>query len=211
MMKKFLFLAAVILFFPVFVFAEDLTIAVAANVQYTFEEIQTLFEKKTGIVIKPVIGSSGKFVAQIQNGAPFHLLLSADMKYPNILDNEGLTYNDPRIYAYGTLVLWTFLDVDLSKGIKILADSHIQKIALANPETAPYGLQAVNVLKKNDFYSAVSPKIVYGESIAQVNQFVSSQAADIGFTSKSTVLAPNMKDQGRWVEIDPNAYDPIAQ
>ena len=188
-----------------------LTVAVAANVQYTFEEIKAVFEKDMGIAIKPVIGSSGKFTAQIENGAPFDVFLSADLEYPQTLEKEGLTYNTPKVYAYGTLVLWTMADADLSKGIAVLADAGIKKIAIASPQTAPYGRQAVNALKHYNLYPQVQKKLVYGESIAQTNQFIATKAVDAGLTAKSIVLAPNMKDQGKWVEIEKDAYEPIAQ
>ncbi len=192
-------------------FAAELTVAVAANVQYTFEELQAEFQKKTGITIKPIIGSSGKFTTQIENGAPFDVFLSADMDYPKTLQKEGLTYNDPKIYAYGTLVLWTMNNVDLSKGIEAVTDPAVKKISIASPATAPYGRQAVNALKHYELYQQVHKKFVYGESIAQANQFITTKAADLGFTAKSVVLAPNMKDQGTWIEIDKGAYEPIAQ
>ena len=191
--------------------AAELTVAVAANVQYTFEEIAAAFEKETGIAITPVIGSSGKFTAQIENGAPFDVFLSADMDYPQTLETEGLTHNAPKIYAYGTLVLWMMTDVDLSKGIQALADPRVKKVAIASPKTAPYGRQAVNALKHYNLYPEVQKKLVYAESIAQTNQFIAAQAADVGFTAKSVVLAPNMKDQGRWIEVEKDAYEPIAQ
>ena len=197
--------------FPAEIFADELTVAVAANVQYAFEEIKTAFEKETGTVIKPVIGSSGKFVSQIENGAPFDVFLSADTEYPEALAKKGLTASDPVVYAYGKLVLWTFNDIDLSNGVEGLNAPNVQKIAIASPETAPYGRQAVNALKYYRVYDTINPKLVYGESIAQVNQFISSKAADIGFTAKSAVLAPNLKDQGKWIEVDKTAYEPIAQ
>ena len=199
-----------VIFFATSAYAE-LTVAVAANVQYTFEELKAEFEKETGIKIKSVIGSSGKFTTQIENGAPFDIFLSADMSYPQALEKEGLTYNSPKIYAYGTLVLWTMSDVDLSKGIEVVNDPRVRKIAIASPNTAPYGRQAVNALKHSNLYSHVYKKLVYGESIAQTNQFITSKAADIGFTAKSIVLAPNMKDQGKWIEIDKDSYETIAQ
>ena len=201
----------VVIFSSVCAFAEELTVAVAANVQYTFEELKAEFQKETGIAVKQIIGSSGKFTAQIETGAPFDVFLSADMDYPKALGKKGLTYNAPRIYAYGTLVLWTMTGVDLSKGIKVLNDPAVRKIAIASPNTAPYGRQAVNVLKHYNLYGQVHSKLVYGESIAQANQFITSKAADLGFTAKSVVLAPNMKDQGRWIEVDKGAYEPIAQ
>ncbi len=179
--------------------------------QYPFEELKTEFEKETGIKVRPVIGSSGKFTTQIVHGAPFDIFLSADMGYPQTLEKEGLTANSPKIYAYGTLVLWTLNEVDLSKGIEAVSDASVKKIAIASPVTAPYGRQAVNVLKHYKLYGQVHNKLVYAESIAQANQFITSKAADVGLTAKSVVLAPNMKDQGRWIEIDKDAYESIAQ
>jgi molybdate transport system substrate-binding protein len=200
-----------LVFLSVNAFAGELTVAVAANVQYTFEELKAEFEKQTGINIKSISGSSGKFTAQIENGAPFDVFLSADMDYPKTLAKEGLTFNDPKVYAYGTLVLWTLNDIDLSRGMAVLNDSSIKKIAVAVPNTAPYGRQAVNALKHENLYAQVNKKLVYGESIAQVNQFITTQAADIGFTATSVVLAANMKEKGRWIEVSPDVYDPIAQ
>lgn len=193
------------------VLAEELTVAVAANVQYTFEELKAEFQKATGINVEPVIGSSGKFVAQIENGAPFDVFLSADMDYPKTLEQEGLTVNSPKIYAYGKLVLWTMNNVDLSKGIEVLVDPSVKKIALASPSAAPYGQQTINVLKHYNLFQQVGKKLVYGESIAQANQFITTKAADLGFTAKSVVLAPHMKDQGKWIEIEKDSYEPIAQ
>ena len=200
-----------LVFLSVNAFAGELTVVVAANVQYTFEEIKAEFEKQTGINIKSISGSSGKFTAQIENGAPYDVFLSADMDYPKTLAKEGLTFNDPKVYAYGTLVLWTLNDIDLSPGLGVLKDPSIKKIAVAVPNTAPYGRQAINALKHENLYAQVNKKLVYGESIAQVNQFITTQAADIGFTAKSVVLAANMKEKGRWIEVSPDAYDPIEQ
>ena len=208
-----------VLFSSVSAFAGDsstslrtsLTVAVAANVQYTFEELKAEFQKETGINVKQVVGSSGKFTTQIENGAPFDIFLSADMSYPQTLEKEGLTYNSPRTYGYGALVLWTMNNVDLSKGIEAVSDPSVRKIAIASPNTAPYGRQAVNALKHYNLYGQVHNKFVYGESIAQTNQFITSKAADLGFTAKSIVLAANMKGQGKWIEVEKGAYEPIAQ
>lgn len=188
-----------------------LTVAVAANVQYTFEELKTVFEKDTGIQLKGVIGSSGKFTAQIENGAPFDVFLSADTDYPKTLQKEGLTHNEPRVYGYGTLVLWSLTGVDVSKGLDVLAEGNVGKVAIASPKTAPYGRQAINALKNSQLYDKVQKKLVYGENIAQTNHFIMTKAADVGITAKSIVLAPNMKDQGQWFELDKKQYDPIAQ
>src|SRR3989338_11621501 len=210
MMKKFLLIFSLIFVLPVASLAEELTVAVAANLQYTFTELKSAFEADSGIVIKEIIGSSGKFISQIENGAPFDLFLSADMDYPMTLYKKGLAYHAPEIYVYGTLVLWTLKDLDLSRGIEVLRDPSIQKIAIPIPKTAPYGWQAINALNHFKLYDEVSEKLVYGESIAQTNQFITTMASDIGFTAKSVVLAENMKDKGKWIEIETQAYDPIA-
>lgn len=191
--------------------APELIVAVAANLQYPFAEIQAAFEKETGTVIKPVFGSSGKFVAQIENGAPFDAFLSADTQYPEALAQKGLTLGEPEVYAHGTLILWTQNGIDLSRGLADLAAQDVRKIAVASPETAPYGRQAINALKKTGIYEQVKDKLVYGESIAQVNQFISSKAADVGLTSKSVVFAPNLKQKGTWIDVDKASYEPIAQ
>ena len=210
MRKIFIFIIR-FLALPLCAFAQEITVAVAANVQFALEEIKTAFEKNTGIHVKTIIGSSGKLTAQIENGAPFDIFMSADVDYPNRLYQEGLATGAPKIYAYGQLVLWTFQDIELSKGIAILSDNSIKKIAIASPNGAPYGRQAVNAMKYNRLYPNIKSKLVYGENIAQVNQFITTGSVDIGLTAKSVVLADNMKGKGKWIEVDPEAYEPIAQ
>jgi molybdate transport system substrate-binding protein len=188
-----------------------LTVAVAANVQFAFDEIKTIFEENTGIPVNGIIASSGTLTTQIKNGAPFDIFLSADTEYSETLFTQGLTHDAPEIYAYGTLVLWTLSDINLSDGIQILTKPSVKKIAMPTPQTAPYGRQAMNTLKHYRLYESVNSKLVYGKSIAQTNQFIASRAVDIGFTSKSVVLAPHMKDQGKWIEVDKDTYEPIAQ
>lgn len=192
-------------------FADEITVAAAASVQYALEELKAEFEKDTGIKLKTIIGSSGKLTAQIEQGAPFEIFLSADMDYPQALYGKELTHNEPKVYAYGILVLWTLKDVDLSKGIVVLTDASVRKIALPTPKTAPYGRQAVHALKHYKLYERVSKRLVYGESIAQTSQFITTGASDIGFTAKSVVVAPPMSNQGKWIEVDQEAYEPIAQ
>jgi molybdate transport system substrate-binding protein len=149
--------------------------------------------------------------SQAENGAPFDVFLSADMKYPVKIYKDGFSSKAPKIYVYGVLVLWTMKNLDLSKGVNILNDPGIQKIAIANPDLAPYGRQAVNALKFYKLYDQLQKKLVLGESISQVNEFITTGAVDIGFSAKSVVVAPNMKDKGKWVEVDPQSYDHIAQ
>ena len=210
-MRKYFIALMFLCLLPLSALAGQITVAGAANVQFTLEELKAEFTKETGIDVKTVIGSSGNLTSQIENGAPFDIFMSADMDYPKRLYADGITSGEPKIYAYGYLVLWTLKDIDLSKGVAGLSDGSIRKIAIASPKLAPYGRQAVNAMKYNHLYPGIVSKLVYGESISQVNQFITTQAADIGFTAKSIVLAPNMKDKGKWMEVDPQAYKPIAQ
>ncbi len=211
-MKRIIFIVlAFVSALPLAAFAGDITVAGAANVQFTLEDLKAEFTGETGIGVKTVIGSSGKLTSQVENGAPFDVFLSADMKYPAKLYKDGFSSQAPKVYAYGTLVLWTMKDMDLSKGVSVLSDPGIQKIALANPELAPYGRQAVNALKFYKLYDQLQKELVLGESIAQANQFITTGAADIGFTAESVVLSPNMKGKGKWIEVDPQSYQPIAQ
>ncbi len=196
---------------PLHTFAEEITVAATANIGSALEELKVEFEKDSGDKLKVIIGSSGKLTTQIENGAPFDIFMSADMKYPQTLFEEGLAAQAPKVYAYGVLVLWSTKNLDLSTGVNVLTGPEIKKIALANPQVAPYGREAVNVLKYYKLYSDVTKRLVYGESIAQANDFISTQSADIGFTSKSTVLSPDLKDKGVWTEIPAESYNRIAQ
>lgn len=211
MKKEILVILAFLLALPLAAFAGEITVAAAANVQFTLEDLKAEFTRQTGISVKTVTGSSGKLTAQIENGAPFDVFLSADMKYPDKLYKDGLSSQAPKVYAYGVLVLWTMENLDLSKGVNVLSDAQIQKIALANPDLAPYGRAAVNTLRFYKLYEPLQKKLVLGESISQANQFITTGAVDIGFTAESIVLASNMKGQGQWIEIDPRSYEPIAQ
>ena len=190
--------------------SSELTIAAAANMHYALGPITEKFTEKTGIPCQLIIGSSGKHTAQIMQGAPFDIFVSADMKYPSDLYNKGFTTAPPEIYAYGKLVLWTMIDgLALSSGN--LNDSSINHIALANPKTAPYGQAAIEVLEKYGLLDSLKNKLVFGESIGQTNQFVYSKSAEIGFTAQSVVLAPEMKGKGKWVLVNDSDYKPISQ
>ncbi len=189
----------------------QITAAVAANVQFAMEEMKAEIKKSQGIDIKTVYGSSGKLAAQIKNGAPFDVFVSADMDFPDSLAKWGYATAKARPYAFGKLVLWTTKDLDPSKGLKVLSEAGVVKIALADPQRAPYGREAVKALKKTGVYEAVKGKVVFGESIAQVNQYILLGTVDIGFTAKSVVLAGDMREKGKWAEVDGSTYDPIAQ
>ncbi len=187
-----------------------LTIAVAANMQFAMQEISRAFTNKTGIRCDLIISSSGKLTAQIKESAPYDLFVSADMKYPSELFTTGFAMNQPKIYAYGKLVMWSMID-SIKPSVDILKNPEINHIAMADPKTAPYGEAAIEALKHYGIFENVKDKLVFGESISQTNQFIISKSAEIGFTAKSVVLSPAMKGKGHWADVDEASYPAIAQ
>jgi molybdate transport system substrate-binding protein len=152
------------------------------------------------------------FVAQIQEGAPFDVFLSADIDYPAALQQAGLTASAPRTYAYGSLVLWALPDIDLSQGmVAALNQPKVKRIALANPQLAPYGRQTLRVLDYYQRRPALQSKLVYGESISQVTPFMVTEQVQLAFTAKSVVLSPRFQARGHWVEVPAESYQPIGQ
>lgn len=210
-MEKVLAVLTLFLFFSGSVSAAELTVAAAANARFAVEEIARSFQMETGIKVNQVFSSSGKLYSQLKAGAAYDLFISADMEYPEKLYEEKQAASLPRLYAYGMLVLWSMGDVDVAKGIGVLAAPGVKKIAIANPDTAPYGAAAVAAMQKGGLYETLKPKLVSGESIAQVNHFVVSRAADIGITAKSSVFSGGMAGRGKWADIDPALYPAIAQ
>jgi molybdate transport system substrate-binding protein len=190
--------------------ADSLTVAVAANVKYAFDDLAAAFTKESGIEVKSVSASSGKIVSQVRSGAPFDVFMSADMEFPEGLYKDGYASAAPKTYAYGALVLWTRKPIDL-KGLATLTDPTVTKVAIANPKVAPYGREAIRALEFYKLRGAVEPKLVYGESISQVSQYVDIGAADVGITAKSIVVAPETAGRGKWVDVPAESYDPIAQ
>jgi molybdate transport system substrate-binding protein len=189
---------------------ETLRVAVAANLQFAIEELVTVFEADSGIPCEVILGSSGKLTAQILEGAPFDIFMSADMKYPNKIYEEGLGWSSPVVYAYGNLVLWTLRE-DVEPELSSLMDEQVAHIAIGNPKTAPYGVAALAVLDKTGLAGKLSNKLVFGESISQTNQFIISGAADIGFTSQAVVKSDKMQHVGHWKAIDTALYPRMAQ
>lgn len=211
-MHRLSMISLLLLFTSIAQATESITIAVAANVNYAFKAIATAFTQETGIEINSVVSSSGKLTAQIKHGAPYDVFLSADMLYPTALHSEGLAQDAPKVYAYGALVLWTTKKIDLNKlGIATAADASVTKVAIANPKLAPYGREAIKVLDYYQLKSSVLSKLVYGESISQVNQYIDLKSVDVGFTAKSVVLSPELKGRGSWIDVPDESYEPIAQ
>lgn len=190
--------------------SNTIKIATAANMQFAMKKLTETFQQKTGIKCETVVTSSGKLTAQIKAGAPFDVFVSADLKYPNTLFKEGFGEEKPKIYANGTLVLWT-TSKNIEPSVEILSEETIKHIAVANPKTAPYGCATEEFLKNIGKFDDLQSKFVFGESISTVNRYIHSGSAEIGFTAKSVVLSPQMKNQGKWIEIDPSQYSDIQQ
>lgn len=194
--------------------AQEITVAAAADLQFVLPEVAARFEKQTGSHVRLVFGSSGNFVAQIQNGAPFDVFFSADVDYANNLEAAGLAEpGSLSEYAKGKIVLWlphgsTF---NLSRGLELLLDPGIKKIAIANPQHAPYGRAAVAALRHEGLYDRVKDKLVLGENVSQAASFVVSGSADAGVVALSLALAPSLKDKGKYVEVPADEYPAIRQ
>ncbi|MCM4174036.1 molybdate ABC transporter substrate-binding protein [Arenibacter sp. TNZ] len=190
--------------------SKKIRVATAANMRAAMEKLTKDFAFKSGVEFELIVGSSGKLTAQILEGAPYDIFVAANMKYPEAVFNGGKASSSPRVYANGQLVLWSMAE-NTPVTINDLSNSLIEHIALANPKTAPYGLAAVEVLTHYGLYETLAPKLVFGESIGQTDQFIVSKAAQIGFTALSSVLSPEMRGRGRWTLIDPSLYTNIDQ
>jgi molybdate transport system substrate-binding protein len=178
--------------------------------QFAMAEITEEFQKTTGNPCELITSSSGKLTAQISNGAPFDIFLSADARYPNRLFEKGLTSGEPRTYAYGQLVLWTYSDTEFDD-FSALNDRFVQYIAMANPATAPYGRATKEALEKLNLWDSVQSKLVFGESISQSTQFIETGTANLGFTSMSVVKAPRFVEKGHWIPVPDTLYSRIEQ
>jgi molybdate transport system substrate-binding protein len=190
------------------------TVAAAADLMYAMNEIAANFEKATGCAVRVSTGSSGNFLTQIENGAPFDVFFSADIEYPRKLEAEGLAApGSTYLYAVGKIVLWVRNDsrLDISQGLAVLRDPSIQKLAIANPQHAPYGRAAEEALRNAGLYDAVKDRLVLGENISQAAQFVESGNAEAGILALSLALSPGLKEKGRYARVPENLYAPIQQ
>ncbi|MDD5157824.1 molybdate ABC transporter substrate-binding protein [Sulfurimonas sp.] len=208
---KLLKLALVSALFTSILTAKAITVAAAANLKYAVTDIAKEFTKESGIDVKIITGASGKLTQQIMSGAPYDLFLSADVEFPSKLVKGGYTTTPATVYAYGSLVLWSDTGADLSKGVAVVTDVAVNKVAVANPKTAPYGTEAMNSMRFYKVADAAAHKIITAESISQVGAYVTTKAVEVGFMAKSIVLSPEMKNVGKWVEVDPKSYNAIDQ
>jgi molybdate transport system substrate-binding protein len=194
--------------------AETLTIAAAANLSYALEALNAGFrEAFPEVDVTTAVGASGNLVAQIRNGAPYDVFLSADVEFAEALvrtghaDSKSLTR-----FAVGRLVLWTVkpgLDVsDIASAVRSPA---VRALAIANADSAPYGRAARQALEKLGLWDVARPKLVSAENISQATQFVETGNADAGFVALSAVVSPRLKGRGRWTEVPAGLYDPLTQ
>ena len=191
--------------------ADEVSVAVAANFTAPMQQIAADFEKASGHKIVASYGSTGKFYAQIKNGAPFELLLAADDETPARLIKENAAVAGSQFtYAIGKLVLWSAKSAVVDDKGEVLKKGGFDHISLANPKLAPYGAAGVEVMKALGAYDALQPKIVSAENITQAYQFVSSGNALLGFVALSQVLKDGKIDGSAWI-VPAHLYAPIRQ
>lgn len=192
--------------------ADAVQVAVAANFTAPMQQIAAEFERDTGHRALLSFGSTGKFYAQIKNGAPFQVLLSADDETPARLEQEGLGVAGTRFtYAIGTLVLWSARDDFVDAAGEVLKKNAFQHLAIANPRLAPYGVAAVQVLDRLGLHAALKPRLVQGENIGQAYQFVASGNAELGFVALSQVMKDGRITGGSAWIVPAGLHAPIRQ
>jgi molybdate transport system substrate-binding protein len=193
----------------------EITVAAAADLSAALQEVAANYQKRTGVVVKLSFGASGALTQQIQNGAPFDVFFSADMDYPRQLIAGGQAESATLYrYAVGRLVLWVPDDSPLDvehKGMDVLLDPSVKKIAIANPQHAPYGRAAAAALKHYGMYERVSARLVLGENVSQAAQFVESGNAQAGFVALAHAMTPAMQGKGKYWMVPAEAYPPLDQ
>ncbi len=192
--------------------AENVQVAVAANFTKPMEAIAAEFEKDTGHKVQLSFGSTGKLYAQVANGAPFDVFLSADDTTPMKMDKELLSLPGTRFtYAIGTLVLWSAKEGYVDAKGEVLKKGEFQHVAVANPKTAPYGTAAVQALTKLGLLAGIQPKFVQGENITQTYQFAATGNAELGFVALSQVYKDGKLNSGSAWVVPADYYEPIRQ
>lgn len=211
MRARIILLLSAIAFAPP-VLAEKITIAAASDLKYCLDEVVADFRKAhAGDEVEVVYGSSGKFKTQIEQGAPFDLFFSADIGFPRELLKSNLAVAEVHPYAIGRLVIWSKTIDASSMKIADLTRADIQKIAIANPQHAPYGKRAEEALRASGIWDKVEGKLVYGENIAQTAQFAESGNAQVGIIALSLVLGPEMGGKGSYSIVPDGLHEPLEQ
>lgn len=189
--------------------AQNVKVAAAANLRFVFDEIKTAYtQANPKNNVSAIFGSSGALLQQILNGAEFDVFMAADNTFPVKLKDQGAASGEMKVYALGKMVLWSNM-LDVSKGLDVLTDPSVKKIAVAKPELAPYGDRAIAILKQSGLYEKVKDKIIYADNISQTAQFAQTGNAEVAFLAMSLTLTPDMK--GSVYLIDPKMYRPVEQ
>ena len=192
--------------------AGEVTVAVASNFTAPMQKLAPLFEKDTGHKLVLAFGSTGGFYAQIKNGGPFHVFLSADDETPLKLEKDGFAVKGTRFtYATGQLILWSKQPGFVDEKADVLKTGKFQRLAMANPKLAPYGAAALETLQKLGLLQQLQPKLVQGDNIAQTYQFVSTENAQLGFVALSQVYADGKLLQGSGWRVPSHLHAPIQQ
>ena len=192
--------------------AEEIRVAVASNFRIAIETLAERFEADSGHRVALIFGSTGKHYAQIKNGAPFDAFFAADIKRPELLEQEGMALAGSRFtYAFGKLVLWSPQAGYVDPEGKVLEQGTFRHLAIANPKLAPYGKAAREVLQARGVWNALKAKTVRGENISQTFQFVSSGNAELGLVAWSQVKQPGHPMTGSWWKVPQPLYTPIEQ
>jgi molybdate transport system substrate-binding protein len=197
------------------VLGATVAVAAAADLTYCVEELNQGYRRNhPDTELKVSTRSSGNFYTQIEHGAPYDVFLSADISFPRKLVEEGFADGSTlSVYSVGRLALWTTKPgtVSLDKGIEILRDPAVKRIAIANPEFAPYGRPAKAALETAGLWNEIQSRLVTGENIAQTAQFVQSGNVDVGFVALSLLYTPTLRNVGRYIQVDPKLYPPLQQ
>lgn len=191
---------------------EPILVAAASDLKFALDSIISNYTEADPGSIRPIYGSSGKLYEQIANQAPFHIFMSADVQYPELLEEKGLTASEIYLYGVGRLVVWSKKIDTAPLGMTAFQQPGVKKIAIANPDHAPYGRGAVEALNHYKIYDNVSSRLVLGENISQAAQFVSAGAADVGIIALSLAMAPTMRRfQKSYFLIPEKSHQPLLQ
>lgn len=192
----------------------ELHVAAASDLRFALEEISALFSRQRRATVRLTFGSSGQLAAQIEQGAPFEVLFSANEEFVRSLAMKGrIDRASVRLYAIGRIVLWVRNEspLDVSKGLSVLVDERIRFVAIANPEHAPYGQAAAQAMRAAGLLARVQPRLVLGENVSQALQFVQTGNADIGIVALSLAVAPAVRPKGRYQLAPAYLHRPIRQ
>ncbi len=209
--RKMFFCIGVLLLIQFQTYAQIVRVAVAANAQAVIKKMQADFKKRTNIDIEVISGASGKLTTQIMNGAPYDVFLSADTEFPTKLFKAGYGIEKPKIYALGSLIICGTVQGDIKKWQQILSTNAVKKVAIANPQTAPYGRAAQQSLKFYNLENSIKLKLVFGESISQVNTYLQTGVVNLGFTTESFLYENGFNAKLKWTRIDQISYQKIEQ